>query len=75
MAIRPQTQLPAGRDLSVSNGRGFGANDFRNAYRSIRANYRARFEPQIAELRVKYANPARQDPRLEQVLEATFAGM
>jgi hypothetical protein len=54
----------------VSNGRGFGASDFRTAFRSITANYRARFEPQIAELRAKYANPTRRDPRLEQVLEA-----
>ena len=33
--------------------------------------YRDRFEPQIADLRVKYANPTRKiDPRLEQALEA-----
>lgn len=54
----------------MSNGRGLGANDFRTAFRGITAKYRERFEPQIAELRAKYANPARQDPRLEQVLEA-----
>ena len=54
----------------MSNGRGLGANDFRTAFRCITANYRGRFEPQIAELRAKYANPARQDPRLEQALEA-----
>jgi hypothetical protein len=54
----------------VSNGRGVGANDFRTAFRGITADYRERFEPQIAELRAKYANPTRQDPRLEQVLEA-----
>jgi len=46
----------------VSNGRGVGANDFRTAFRSITADYRERFEPQIAELRAKYANPTRQDP-------------
>jgi len=54
----------------VSNGRGLGANDFRTAFRGITAKYREHFEPQIAELRAKYANPSRQDPRLEQVLEA-----
>jgi hypothetical protein len=54
----------------VSNGRGRTANDFRNAFRNIRANYVLRFEPKIAELRAKYASPARRNPSLEQVLEA-----
>jgi hypothetical protein len=54
----------------VSNGRGLSANDFRTAFRGITAKYRERFEPQIADLRAKYANPTRQDPRLEQALES-----
>ena len=53
----------------MSNGRGSTANDFRTAFRNIRATYDRRFEPQIAELRAKYATPARQNPKLEQVLE------
>lgn len=55
----------------MSNGRGLSANDFRIEFRKITAAYRGRFEPQIAELRAKYANPTRRiDPRLEQALEA-----
>ena len=55
----------------MSNGRGISANDFRIAFREITAAYHQRFEPQITELRAKYANPSREDdPRLEQALEA-----
>ena len=54
----------------MSNGRGLTANDFRTAFRNIRATYERRFEPQVAALRTKYAAPARQNPMLEEVLEA-----
>lgn len=54
----------------MSNGRGHGANDFRTTFRRIRATYHHRFDPQIANLRAKYAKDTRQDPRLEPALEA-----
>lgn len=54
----------------MSNGRGHTANDFRVAFRNLRANYKERFEPKVTEFRTRYASPARKNPELEKALEA-----
>lgn len=54
----------------MSNGTGRSANDFRIAYRRIRADYDRLYEPKIAEVRAILADPARKSPDLEQALEA-----
>lgn len=54
----------------MSNGTGRSANDFRIAYRRLKADYDRLYERKVAEVRAALADPTRKNPALEEALEA-----